>query len=132
MIAMRDMIFRRSNSHFGDDALESLYTTLTGSLLMSVPFGPFVLTLDDITKQIRRTFAQFTDPRKGKNTSYPMVDAGLSAFSVFFMRARRFWNTSAAWTSGWAKTTPKRCLGSMTFPRTIRFATGSTPPSRGR
>jgi hypothetical protein len=57
---------------------------------MSVPFGPFVLTLDDITKQIRRTFAQFTDPRKGKNTSYTMVDAGLSAFSVFFMQSPSF------------------------------------------
>jgi hypothetical protein len=57
---------------------------------MSVPFGPFVLTLNDITKQIRRTFAQFTDPRKGKNTSYTMVDAGLSAFSVFFMQSPSF------------------------------------------
>jgi hypothetical protein len=46
--------------------------------------------LDDITKQIRRTFAQFTDPRKGKNTSYTLVDAGLSAFSVFFMQSPSF------------------------------------------
>ena len=52
---------------------------------MSVPFGHFVLTLDDITKQMRSTFAQFTDPRRGKNTRYTMVEAGLSAFSVFFM-----------------------------------------------
>lgn len=57
---------------------------------MSVPFGPLVLTLDDITKPIRRTFAQFTDPRKGKNTSYTLVDAGLSAFSVFFMQSPSF------------------------------------------
>ena len=54
---------------------------------MSVPFGRAVLTLDDITKQIRRTFEQFTDPRRGKNTRYPLVDAGLSAFSVFFMQS---------------------------------------------
>jgi hypothetical protein len=27
---------------------------------MSVPFGSAVLTLDDITKQIRNTFEQFT------------------------------------------------------------------------
>ncbi len=57
---------------------------------MSVPFGRFVLTLDDITKQIRGTFARFTDPRKGKNTSYTRVDAGLSAFSVFFMQSPAF------------------------------------------
>jgi hypothetical protein len=46
---------------------------------MSVPFGPAVLTLGDITKQIRSTFEQFTDPRRGKNTRHTRVDAGLSA-----------------------------------------------------
>jgi hypothetical protein len=43
---------------------------------MSVPFGSAVLTLDDITKQIRNTVEQFTDPRRGKNTRYTLVDAG--------------------------------------------------------
>ena len=57
---------------------------------MSVPFGRAVLTLDDITRQIRRTFEQFTDPRRGKNTRYTLVDAGLSAFSVFFMQSPSF------------------------------------------
>jgi hypothetical protein len=57
---------------------------------MSAPFGPFVLTLDDITKRIRSTFEGFTDPRKGKNTIYTMVDAALSAFSVFFMQSPSF------------------------------------------
>ena len=57
---------------------------------MSVPFGRFVLTLDDITTQIRSTFAPFTDPRQGKNTSYTMVDAGLSAFAVFFRQSPSF------------------------------------------
>ena len=57
---------------------------------MSVPFGRAVLTLDDITRQIRRTFEQFTDPRRGKNIRYTLVDAGLSAFSVFFMQSPSF------------------------------------------
>ena len=57
---------------------------------MSVPFGRAVLTLADIAKQIRRTFEQFTDPRRGKNTRYTLVDAGLSAFSVFFMQSPSF------------------------------------------
>ena len=57
---------------------------------MSVPFGRAILSLDDITKQIRRTFEQFTDPRRGKNTRYTLVDAGLSAFSVFFMQSPSF------------------------------------------
>ena len=57
---------------------------------MSVPFGPAVLTVDDLTRQIRRTFEQFTDPRRGKNARYTLVDAGLSAFSVFFMPSPSF------------------------------------------
>lgn len=57
---------------------------------MSAPFGPYALTLDGITRQMRRTFATFTDPRKGKNTSYTMTDAALSAFSVFFTQSPSF------------------------------------------
>ena len=84
---------------------------------MSVPFGRAVLTLDDITKQIRRTFERFPDPRRGKNTRYTLVDAGLSAFSVFFMQSPSFLDASgAAWTSGWAKTTPRLCLGCHQIP----------------
>ena len=57
---------------------------------MSAPFGPYAVTLDDITKQLRRTFEGFTDRRTGKNTRYTMTDAGLSAFSVFFMQSPSF------------------------------------------
>jgi hypothetical protein len=57
---------------------------------MSAPFGPFILTLDDITKRMRSTFEGFTDPRKGKNTTYTMVDAALSAFAVFFLQSPSF------------------------------------------
>ena len=46
---------------------------------MSAPFGPFALTLGDI--------------RKGKNKSCTIVDAGLSAFSVFFMQSPSFLET---------------------------------------
>lgn len=57
---------------------------------MSTPFGPYALTLDDITLQMRDTFGTFNDPRKGRNTSYTMVDAALSAFSVFFTQCPSF------------------------------------------
>lgn len=57
---------------------------------MSAPFGPIVLTLDDITRQMRSVFEGFTDPRKGKNTIYSLTDAALSAFSVFFMQSPSF------------------------------------------
>jgi hypothetical protein len=46
--------------------------------------------LADITREIRRTFELFTDVRRGKNTRYTLVDAGLSAFSVFFMQSPSF------------------------------------------
>ena len=57
---------------------------------MSVPVGPFVLTLDDLTQPLRRTFEGFTDRRRGKNTRYTRVDAGLSACSVFFRPSPSF------------------------------------------
>lgn len=49
-----------------------------------------VLTFNDIVKQLRATFETFTDPRTGKNSRYTMTDAGLSAFSVFFMQSPSF------------------------------------------
>ncbi|PZN72095.1 MAG: ISNCY family transposase, partial [Candidatus Methylumidiphilus alinenensis] len=57
---------------------------------MSAPFGQFALTMGDITRLIRGTFETFIDPRTGKNKSYTLVDAGLSAFSVFFMQCPSF------------------------------------------
>jgi hypothetical protein len=57
---------------------------------MSYPFGRIALTLNDITRTIHEVFGGFTDPRKGKNTRYTMVDAALSAFSVFFMQSPSF------------------------------------------
>ena len=57
---------------------------------MSAPFGSYALTLDDITKQMRGTVETFVEPRKGKNTSYTMIDAALSACSVFFTPSPSF------------------------------------------
>lgn len=57
---------------------------------MSTPFGFNVLTFSDVVKQLRTTFETFTDRRTGKNTAYTMTDAGLSAFSVFFMQSPSF------------------------------------------
>ena len=57
---------------------------------MSFPFGLNVLTFSDVVKQLRTTFETFSDRRTGKNTNYTMTDAGLSAFSVFFMQSPSF------------------------------------------
>jgi hypothetical protein len=57
---------------------------------MSTPFGKNALTFSDIVKRLRTTFESFPDRRTGKNTNYTMTDAGLSAFSVFFMQSPSF------------------------------------------
>jgi hypothetical protein len=57
---------------------------------MSAPFGKNALTFSDVVKQLRTTFEAFCDRRTGKNTNYTMTDAGLSAFSVFFMQSPSF------------------------------------------
>lgn len=51
---------------------------------MSAPFGENALTFCNVVKELRTTFETFQDRRTGKNSNYTMVDAGLSAFSVFF------------------------------------------------
>lgn len=57
---------------------------------MNAPFGKNALTFSDVVRQLRTTFEAFTDRRTGKNTRYTMTDAGLSAFSVFFMQSPSF------------------------------------------
>ena len=57
---------------------------------MSAPFGKNALSLSDVTKQMRTVFETFSDSRTGKNSNYKMTDAGLSAFSVFFMQSPSF------------------------------------------
>ena len=43
-----------------------------------------------VMQRIRDVMNQLPDSRKGKNTQYSMADAGLSAFSVFFMQCPSF------------------------------------------
>jgi hypothetical protein len=54
---------------------------------MSFPFGPSALTLSGLAKQLRTTFQTLTDKWRGKDTRYTIEDAGLSAFSLFFMQS---------------------------------------------
>ena len=57
---------------------------------MSAPFGKNALTFSDVVNQLRTTFESLPDARTGKNIRYTMTDAGLSAFSVFFMQSPSF------------------------------------------
>ena len=42
---------------------------------MSAPFVPPSLMFSNIVKPLRTTFETFADPRRGKNTRYPMLAA---------------------------------------------------------
>jgi len=99
---------------------------------MSVPLGRAILTLDDITKQIRRTFEQFTDPRRGKNTRYTLVDAGLSAFSVFFMQSPSFLEYQRSLDQRLGKNNAQTLLGVHQIPsdNQIRHLLDATEPGQ--
>ena len=99
---------------------------------MSIPFGPVVLTLDDITKRIRSTFEQFTDPRWGKNTRYTLVDAGLSAFSVFFMQSPSFLEYQRSLEQAHGKNNAQTLFGVHQIPsdNQIRHLLDATPASQ--
>ena len=76
---------------------------------MSAPFGLNALTFSDVVKQLRTTFETFSDRRTGKNSSYTMTDAGLSAFSVFFMQSPSFLDFQRTMQETRGKTTQKLC-----------------------
>ena len=97
---------------------------------MSFPFGPSALTLGDITKQIRDTFETFVDPRKGKNKHYTMIDAGLSAFSVFFMQSPSFLDYQRKLEQTQGNNNARTLFGVHEIPSSnqIRSLLDSTPP----
>ena len=99
---------------------------------MSVAFGPVVLTLADITKEIRSTFERFTDPRQGKNTRYTLVDAGLSAFSVFFMQSPSFLEYQRSLEQRLGKNNAQTLFGLHEIPsdNQIRHLLDATAPGR--
>jgi hypothetical protein len=48
--------------------------------------GPFAT----VVESFRATLSSLPDKRAGRNTRYEMLDAGLSAFSVFFTQTPSF------------------------------------------
>ena len=89
---------------------------------MSASFGKNALTFSDVVKQLRTTFESFLDRRTGKNTSYTMTDAGLSAFSVFFMQSPSFLDFQRTMQETQGKTTRKRYSVFFKFRPTITSA----------
>jgi hypothetical protein len=98
---------------------------------LSTPFGPYALTLDGITKQMRGIFETFVDPRKGKNTSYTMVDAALSAFSVFFTQSPSFLGYQRSLEQAHGGNNARTLFGVHEIPsdNQIRTLLDSTPPA---
>ncbi len=98
---------------------------------MSEPFGPYALTLDGITRQMRHTFETFTDPRKGKNKSYTMVDAALSAFSVFFTQCPSFLEYQRSLEQAHGNNNARTLFGVHEIPsdNQIRSLLDATPPA---
>ena len=45
---------------------------------------------NDLVGYLRQVLTALPDRRRGKNTSYPMADFGLSAFAVFFTQSPSF------------------------------------------
>lgn len=99
---------------------------------MSVPFGPIALTLDDITRQMRSTFETLIDPRKGKNKSYTLMDAALSAFSVFFMQSPSFLEYQRSLEQREGQNNARALFGVHKIPsdNQIRNLLDATPPDR--
>ncbi len=46
--------------------------------------------LDSLPRSLRGYLDRFPDKRRGTNTTYPMGNIGMAAFSVFFMQSPSF------------------------------------------
>ena len=98
---------------------------------MSAPFGRFALTMGDITRLIRGAFETFVDARKGKNKTYTLVDAGLSAFSVFFMQSPSFLEYQRTLEQAHGENNARTLFGVHEIPsdNQIRTLLDASPPS---
>ena len=105
---------------------------MIGIVVLSAPFGPRVLNLADITRKIRLTFELFTDPRRGRNTQYTLVDAGLSAFSIFFMQSPSFLEYQRSLEQAQGRNNAQTLFGVHAIPsdNQIRTLLDATDPAR--
>src|SRR5947209_17658459 len=53
-------------------------------------FGAHMRQLDILLGSLRNCLERLPDQRHGTNTSYPMGDIGMAAFSVFFLQSPSF------------------------------------------
>ena len=60
------------------------------SIRSGMRFGAHMRPLDILLGSLRNCLERFPDQRHGTNTSYPMGDIGMAAFSVFFLQSPSF------------------------------------------
>lgn len=102
------------------------YPTVTAESL-SAP-----LTFAGIVEQLRETFHAFPDSLKpGNNTRYALEDAGLSAFSVFFMQCTSFLEYQRRMVENQERSNAQTLFGVHAIPcdNQIRHLLDSVPPS---
>lgn len=102
------------------------YPTVTAAALTAP------LTFAGIVEQLRDTFRAFPDCRKpGNNTRYTLEDAGLSAFSVFFMQCASFLEYQRRMVENQERSNAQTLFGVHAIPcdNQIRHLLDSVPPS---
>jgi hypothetical protein len=60
------------------------------SIRSGMRFGTDMRPLDILLRSLRNCLERFPDKRHGSNTTYPMGDIGMAAFSVFFLQSPSF------------------------------------------
>lgn len=90
------------------------------------------LSFSGIAEQLRATFSAFPDRRKlGNNTRYTLEDAGLSAFSVFFMQCASFLEYQRRMAENQGRSNAQTLFGVHQIPcdNQIRHLLDAVPPS---
>ncbi len=100
---------------------------------MSYPFRPTLkkFTFDQIVSTLQDACKAFPDNRTGSNTVYSMADAGLGAFSVFFMQSPSFldFQRTMALAIGGSNAQTLFKLLNIPSDNQIRNLLGGVPPS---
>src|SRR3984957_8955337 len=79
-------------------------------------FGAGVRPLDALLGSLRGCLGRFPDKRRGINTTYPMGDIGMAAFSVFFMQSPSFLAHQRRFEEGFGRSNCETLFGLSRIP----------------
>jgi hypothetical protein len=80
-------------------------------------FGVCVRLLDSLLGSLRGCLDGFPDKRRGINTTYPIGDIGMAAFSVFFMQSPSFLAHQQHFEAGHGRSNCTTLFGMTKIPR---------------